>query len=69
MNQGGEKRMGAAGKVKIGIQGYEIKQGLDASNMNLNLIFSNPEGSCQTYAEFIKKFELFLKDNGYSFKS
>ncbi|MGG4552564.1 hypothetical protein [Paenibacillus humicus] len=56
-------------EVKVGIQGYEIKQGLDESNMTLSLVFANPEGSCEAYVDFLEKFEVFLINSGYSFKS
>lgn len=54
--------------VKIGIQGYKIKQELHEGFMTLHLIFSNPNGSCETYADFLSRFEDFLEINGYSFK-
>lgn len=54
-------------QVKVGIQGYEIKQGLDDAKMTLSLIFSNPNGDCKSYSDFLGKFNSFLRDNGYSF--
>lgn len=54
--------------VKIGIQSYEIKQGLHEGTMTLQLVFANPSGSCETYADFLSRLEEFLDVNGYSFK-
>lgn len=56
-------------QVKIGIQGYEIKQELNEASMTLRLVIHNPNGSCETFAEFLKKFTEFLDASGYSFKS
>ena len=55
-------------QVKIGIQGYEIKQGLHEGTMTLQLVFANPSGSCESYSDFLSRLEEFLEINGYSFK-
>lgn len=55
--------------VKIGIQNYKIKQGLHKGTMLLHMIFDNPSGSCEAYANFLKDFENFLNEKGYSFKA
>lgn len=54
--------------VKIGIQGYEIKQGLHEGTMTLQLVFANPAGSCEVYADFLHRLDEFLDVSGYSFK-
>lgn len=54
--------------VKIGIQSYEIKQGLHEGTMTLQLVFANPAGSCEVYADFLHRLDEFLDVNGYSFK-
>jgi hypothetical protein len=54
--------------VKVGIQGYEIKQGLHEGTMTLQLVFANPTGSCEAYADFLRRLDEFLDVNGYSFK-
>lgn len=64
-----KKELSNRSKVKIGIQGYEIKQGLDEGNMTLSLVFANPEGSYEAYADFLKKFESFLINSGFSINS
>ncbi|MEK5167170.1 hypothetical protein NYE69_33350 [Paenibacillus sp. FSL R5-0527] len=56
-------------KIKVGVQGYEIKQGLESGEMSLKLVFSNPSGSCETYDAFLKKLHEFLNQEGFSFKS
>lgn len=53
--------------VKIGIQGYEIKHGLHEGTMTLQLVFANPTGSCEVYADFLHRLDEFLDVNGYSF--
>jgi hypothetical protein len=64
-----ERKVNNVDPVKIGIQGYEIKQGLHEGTMTLQLVFANPKGSCDAYADFLAALEGFLETNGYSFKS
>lgn len=68
MNQLGKVTSGlnAETKSEFGIQGYEIKQGLDrVGSLRIDLIAVIPNGDCAAYARFMDDFGSFLVSKGY----